>query len=364
MLLQDALSELGLETKPPQTVVEVKRAFQKLALNHHPDHNPDDPKASAKFNKIYKAYQIVLVHVQELNIDEEPTRVVDDPKPNNPPSPGSTTSSTNQKKQNEFWDFAEQVNQVSGFRPPQKLSLSFYQFAFGARLKKAVYIFKDCQPCKKKGYFGKTPPLLCTYCFGMGRIWIPHQKGANQKICTSCYGLGRMIENRCDQCHGFGNIRIKKRGTLIVPAGLAIKPENQLEFFLNPNTSQTLNFQIEVKEHAVFEKRGFDLIADYPIFFEQLKNQGFFYFPGLWGQIQTPFRAGLMNNSIIEINDQGLAKKSSHLKKGRLKLRLHMLSDELTVQKKQKKIYEKVALNNPNYPKLGWLRKVKIKLEL
>ncbi|MDO8519680.1 MAG: penicillin-binding protein activator [Deltaproteobacteria bacterium] len=176
MNFQEALTALELQGTP--TSGELKKAFRRLALDHHPDRNPDNPGAARRFLLILDAYNFLVENVRDI------------PAPAPPTGPAVVIEDTADIF-DDLFGFSRQ-DRVPGFHEPG-------------------FVYEKCRECLGSGTKRAELAAICVHCFGSGRI----KNASGPKICPKCGGRGRKAKNRCPACDGFGvSKKVEKASSL------------------------------------------------------------------------------------------------------------------------------------------------------
>ena len=280
---------------------EIKKAYRKLAMKYHPDRNPDNPEAEAKFKEASEAAEILLDDNKRSRYDQFGHAGVDGQ------AGGFGAGGDFGDLGDIFGDlFGDMFGGGGGRRRGGRgtrarrgedlqlhLEVSFEEAAFG--VEKEVSITRNIV---KEG----TTPQPCNTCHGTGEI------RRQQGFFT--------IAQTCPYCHGTGEIaeRVKKRVTLEVkvPAGIGhgqrLKLSQEGDVGANGGPNGDLYVQVLISEHQFFEREDFDIYCDVPITFSQAALGAVVEVPTLNGKVEMTIPAGIQSGKKMRLKGKGIQK--------------------------------------------------------
>ena len=218
---QDYYELLGVSRSADDA--EIKKAYRKLAMKHHPDRNPDDKTSEEKFKDVQKAYAILSNKHKRSAYDQFGHAGVEGGGGGGAGGFGG------------FGDVFEDIfeNIFSGGRRQQQQSrgqhgadlqfnahLTLEEAAHGKEIEITVPRHVACKPCDGSGAKKGTTPTKCGTCDGIGQVRIQQGFFSIQQACPNCHGEGRVITDPCFTCHGQGRVRESKKLTVKIPAGV------------------------------------------------------------------------------------------------------------------------------------------------
>lgn len=210
---------------------EIKKAYRKLAMKHHPDRNQgDDSKQSeARFKEAKEAYEMLSDAQKRAAYDQHGHAGVD---PNMRGGPGAEG----------FGGFAEAFGDIFGdvfggagggrgrtssgrqvFRGSDlsyAMEVTLEEAAVGKDAQIRIPSWEDCVPCHGTGAKPGTKPITCTTCNGQGAVQMRQGFFSVQQTCPQCHGTGKLIPEPCATCHGQGKIKNNKTLEVKIPAGI------------------------------------------------------------------------------------------------------------------------------------------------
>ena len=273
----------------------IKKAYRTLAKKYHPDMNPGDKDAEMKFKEANEAYAVLSDKEKRDKYDRFGHAAFD-------PAQGGGGGFSGFGD----FDFGDIFSSFfgGGFggggssrqrrNMPQEgedigaiLNLSFEEAVFGCEKEISYKRIESCSECGGSGAERGTSPETCSRCRGSGRITVQQQTMLGymqtQRACPECGGKGEKIASPCRECNGKGRVRVNKKITLQVPAGI-INRRNIIRRGMgcdgvNGGPAGDLIIEIRVKPHAHFRHEGLDLYIEVPISFTEA---------ALGGEIRVP----------------------------------------------------------------------------
>jgi len=263
------------------TEQEIKSSYRKLAMQYHPDRNPDNPEAEEKFKEATEAYSVLSDAQKRERYNQYGHAGV-----NGGGGGGFDPSS--------FGDFSDIFGDIfseffgnaagGGGRGRSRsqrggdaradLTLTFEEAAFGKKTQIKVRRYETCEQCKGSGSAGGKGPLACPTCAGRGQVRYQQSFGFSMaRTCPSCQGLGRVISDPCTKCKGETRVMRERTVDVSVPAGVEdgtrIRYQEQGDFGASGGPAGDLYVMLNVKPHSFFERDGKDLHCSVPVSFAQ-----------------------------------------------------------------------------------------------
>lgn len=344
------LSLKTLRLTHPPSADQVKKAYRKVALAHHPDRNPNDPDALLKFQKGSEAYHFLMAHtelwLETDHANESRTSSNQNFRSEKTISQKSKVTVTN--LDNIFDDIFEfgSAKQSYGYKEPTRVRLNLCELAFGTTKRLKLPHEDKCKDCLGTGSKSKKSSPICTYCFGSGRI---ANKSSSPKSCQRCQGKGRKIIDLCEICQGFGRVSFDRWYDLVIPAGvLNGRVFNLSAKSIENSKREEIPVFIILSPHEVFAVENSNLVCQYPVKDHYLKKGGLIQFPSLWGWITVAIPGRLKSGSTISVKGHGLIKEPGSGERGELKIKLiEMNSKQYDLF--SEKFLMKVSHQNPLY---------------
>ena len=252
---------------------EIKKAYRSLAKKYHPDMNPGDAEAEARFKEVNEAYDVLSDSDKKAKYDRFGHDAFD------PASGGGGYGGFGGFGGADF-DFGDIFSSFFGggggssrsrANAPQegddvgtRVSISFEEAAFGCKKEVSFARIESCPDCGGSGAQGSSDVEKCPECRGLGRVTVRQQTMLGymqtQRTCQRCAGRGKIIKNPCKNCNGKGRIRINKKLEVNIPSGIDdgqnIILRGQGSAGLNGGPSGNLIIEIRVREDKIFRREG------------------------------------------------------------------------------------------------------------
>lgn len=259
---------------------EIKKAYRKLARKFHPDLNPGDKRAEAKFKELTEANEVLSDISKRKNYD-----MYGDP---NGPLKQSSTSNGFKYEEPHFNKFSKFQDLFKGFNNNGRKNHRFgpkvgndthhvvrinFKDAFkGTKLSLKLKRSDICHSCGGSGDLQHLKPTICNSCNGSGYKDTEVSFFRNRQECCDCDGTGK-IPVPCNICNGSGNVPKLESVTVVIPAGIndgsQLRIAGKGEAGRRGGRSGDLYLQIQVASDAIFERRGANIYVDLPITFSE-----------------------------------------------------------------------------------------------
>ena len=321
---RDYYEVLGVEKSASDD--EIKKAYRKLAKKYHPDLNPGDKEAEARFKEIGEAYEILSDSDKRSRYDQFGFAGVD---PNYGAGDGGFGGFGGG-----FGDFGVDLGSIfSDFfgggatggsarrRGPRKgenvraaVTLTFEEAAFGCEKEVSASRIEHCAKCSGTGSADGSDPVTCANCGGSGVVRTVRQTafGAMQQqtTCQKCGGTGKTVKDPCPTCRGKGKVRKNKKITVKVPAGVdngqAVRVPGEGSVGTQGGSNGDLLVEVNVLPHAIFEREGSDVICEMPITFVQAALGGDLEVPTLDGKVRYNIPEGTQTGTTFRLRNKGI----------------------------------------------------------
>jgi molecular chaperone DnaJ len=300
---------------------EIKKAYRKLAREHHPDRNPGDAEAEERFKDIQSAYDLLS--------NAEKRKQYDTFGANGGPG-GFGRGNVNFGADFNIGDLGDIFGGLfgSGGRRGSRgrgepglrgadieatVNLSFEDSLRGVETKIPVEVDAPCRECGGSGAQPGTAPIICPECNGRGVRAESQGLFALSQPCPRCRGNGTVIEKPCPKCHGSGRQRRTKRYTVRIPAGVKDGTRIRLKGKGEPGMngpSGDLHVVTRVAESPLYERRGADLVVNVPITYPEAALGAKVDVPTPEGAVSLKVPAGSEDGKLIRIRGRGAPKLS------------------------------------------------------
>ena len=286
------------------TPEEIKKAYRALAKKYHPDMNPGDKEAEAKFKEVNEAYAILSDEDKRRQYDQLGHAAFEGPS-------GGGYGGYGGGFEGGFggFDFSDIFSSFFGGgssradtrNAPQegddiltRVTLEFEEAVFGCKKEVNFSRVEGCPDCGTTGAEKGTKPETCSSCRGKGFVVAQQQTmfGYTQtrRACTSCNGTGKIIKTPCKNCNGKGYIKINKRLEVTIPQGIdnmqRVVLRGQGSAGRNGGPSGDLVIEVKVKPHKIFKRDGMNLYCEVKVSFVDAALGATIEVPLLGGKVE------------------------------------------------------------------------------
>lgn len=300
------------------TEVELKSAYRKLALKHHPDRNPGDKAAEEAFKEAAEAYAILCDGEKRSLYDRFGHQGVRSAGG----GPGFDPSVFN-----EFGDFADILGGMFGFGDifgggrrrggPQRgadlrydLEISFEESARGVETSIQIPRQESCETCHGSGAAPGSQPVTCPQCKGQGQVRLQQGFFTVARTCPQCQGNGKIVTKPCTTCRGAGRVAKERKLTVKIPAGIATGQQMRLqhegEGGAGGGPPGHLYVVVHVQEHEFFRRDGVNLFCEIPVNFTTLALGGEVQVPTLDGPEAVKVPDGTQTGTTLKLRGKGM----------------------------------------------------------
>ncbi|NOQ89503.1 MAG: molecular chaperone DnaJ [Gammaproteobacteria bacterium] len=313
MSKKDYYETLGVSRDASEA--DLKKAYRRLAMKHHPDRNTDDAEAAeAKFKEAKEAHEVLSDANKRAAYDQYGHAGVD---PSMGGGPGRGAGGFEDVFGDVFGDIfggggggRRQRAQQRGSDLQYNLELSLEDAVFGTEVKIRVPTLVSCKTCSGSGAKKGTSATTCTTCGGAGQVRMQQGFFAVQQTCPQCHGKGKMIADPCTDCHGQGRKQEQKTLSVKVPAGVdtgdRIRLANEGEAGESGAQSGDLYVQMHVKPHDIFTRDDNDLFCEMPISLGTAALGGEIEVPTLNGKLRLKIPAETQTGKSFRMRGKGV----------------------------------------------------------
>jgi len=356
---------------------EIKAAFRKQAKQYHPDLNPDNKEAEAKFKEMNEAYEVLSDADKKAKYDQFGHAAFDQNQGFG--GGGANYGDFNDIFGDIFGDFfggggnfggarAQRTGPKAGSDLKIKLDITFEEAAFGTKKEIKINRIEKCDVCNGTGAKKGTNKKTCPTCDGAGSVKTvqrtPFGQFASTKTCTTCNGTGEIVDDPCTACNGTGKEKKSRKLSINIPAGVdsgsVIPLRGEGNHGERGGPAGDLYVYLNVKEHELFERDGNDVWCEIPISFAKATLGGNIEVPTLEGKVKYDIPEGTQTATVFRLKNKGI-KNLRGSGKGDQYVRV-----KVTVPKKltdkQKSILEQFAVEmgeKSDNDKKGFFGKVK-----
>ena len=260
---------------------EIKKAYRSMAKKYHPDMNPGDAEAEAKFKEVNEAYAVLSDADKKAQYDQFGHAAFDQTAGGGGAGFGG------------FGDFGDIGDIFGSFfggafggssarsrNAPMRgedvgarVTVTFDEAAFGVKKDVSYNRVQKCPDCSGSGASKGTSPETCSACGGQGQRRVTQRLGGmafqTTATCDKCRGTGKIIKNPCSNCRGTGYIKVTKKLSVNIPAGIddgeRIALRGQGCDGRNGGPAGDLIITVNVKKHNIFERDGYNIYCEIPL---------------------------------------------------------------------------------------------------
>jgi len=329
---------------------DIKKAYRKLAMKHHPDRNPGDREAEERFKEAAEAYEVLR--------DQEKRDIYDRYGHDGLAGTGfrgftgfDDIFSSFGDLFEEFFGFGSRTGRRTRAKKGNSLRYDLemtLEDAFSGKEQEISFKkWVSCESCHGSGMKPGTEPKACTTCGGRGQIFRSQGFFQISTTCPACGGEGRIVVDPCKECSGRGKIRMDRKINLKIPPGVdtgsQLRLQGEGEAGENGGPPGDLFVVIQVKDHDFFKRDGEHLLCEIPVSFVQAALGNTLTIPVLGdeggGELHIP--AGTQPGDILTLPGLGMPSLQKH-KRGDLFVRVSVKIPK-KLSSRQKELLEEYA---------------------
>ena len=356
-----------LEVSRTASADDIKKAFRKLAMQHHPDRNQGDKEAEKKFKLVNHAYDILKDPEKRAAYDRYGAAAFEGGAgPGGPQGQGFDFGSV-------FGDIFEDMfgsGRGRGGRPDTRgqdlrfnLDITLEQAYGGTEATVRVPSSVSCEVCHGSGAEAGSKPQTCPTCQGRGRLRAQQGFFTVERTCHTCNGAGQTIDKPCRSCAGQGRVRRDKTLKVNIPAGVEdgtrIRLSGEGEAGTRGGPAGDLYMFLSVRRHQLFEREGADIHCRVPISMVQVTLGGNIEVPTLDGKMaRINIPAGTQSGHQFRLRAKGMpVVRSSQRGDMYIEINVETPTNLTSKQKELLKEFEKAGKTSPESE--GFFSKVK-----
>ncbi len=315
---RDYYEVLGVDKNADEEAI--KKAYRVLAKKYHPDMNPGDKDAEAKFKEASEAYAVLSDPQKKAQYDQFGHSAFS--------QGGGYGAGGFDFNSMDFGDiFGDLFGDMFGRRAgsnrtgPRKganlrtsVRITFEEAVFGCEKEIELTLKDECKKCHGTGAKPGTNPVTCPKCGGKGQIVYTQQSlfGTVQNVqtCPDCSGTGKIIKEKCPDCYGSGYISNRKKIEVSIPAGIdngqCVRIREKGEPGANGGPRGDLLVEINVSRHPIFQRRDYDIFSTAPISYAQAALGGDVMIDTVDGKVVYTVKPGTQTDTKVRLKGKGV----------------------------------------------------------
>ena len=304
----------------------LKKAYRKLAKKYHPDMNPGDKEAEAKFKEATEAYGVLSDPDKRRQYDQFGHAAFENGGGGAGAGGFGGFDFGGGDMGDIFGDIFGDLFGGGGSRRranngPMKganlravVHITFEEAVFGCQKELEINLKDTCTTCHGTGAKPGTSPETCSKCNGTGQITYTQQtmfgSVRNVTTCPDCNGSGQIIRNKCSDCSGTGYIKVRKRIKVPIPAGIdngqSVRIREKGEPGINGGPRGDLLVNVTVSRHPKFQRQEYDIYSTEPITFAQVALGGTIKIDTVDGPYEYTLKPGTQTDTTIRLKGKGV----------------------------------------------------------
>jgi molecular chaperone DnaJ len=296
----------------------LKSAFRKLAMQHHPDRNPGDSGAEAKFKEINEAYAVLSDPDKRATYDRFGKAGLN----GGVGGGGASAADFADVFEGVFGDMFGEIfgNRRGGRTGPARgadlrydLEITLEEAFAGKAVEVAIPSLETCTVCEGTGAEPGTKPEVCPTCGGAGRVRMQQGFFTMERTCPTCGGRGQIVKNPCKACGGRGQVRTERKLAVDIPAGVEdgtrLRVAGEGEPGARGGPRGDLYVFLGVKPHEIFQRNGADIYVETPVPMTTAALGGSVEAPTIdGGRVRIEIPAGAQSGQTFRLRGKGMSR--------------------------------------------------------
>ena len=304
----------------------LKKAYRKLAKKYHPDMNPGDKEAEAKFKEATEAYGVLSDPDKRRQYDQFGHAAFE----NGGGGAGAGGFGGFDFGGGDMGDIFGDIfgdlfgggsrsrrannGPMKGANLRARVNITFEEAVFGCEKELEIVLKDECTTCHGTGAKPGTSPVTCPKCHGEGQVVYTQQSMfgtvRNVQTCPDCNGSGQIIRNKCTDCSGTGYIKVRKRIKVPIPAGIdngqSVRIREKGEPGINGGPRGDLLVNVTVSRHPKFQRQEYDIYSTEPVTFAQAALGGTIKIDTVDGPYEYTLKPGTQTDTTIRLKGKGV----------------------------------------------------------
>ena len=304
----------------------LKKAYRKLAKKYHPDVNPGDAEAEAKFKEATEAYTILSDPAKRKQYDQFGHAAFE----NGGGGAGGGFGGFDFSGADMGDIFGDIFGDLfggggrsrrgvdngprRGANLRARVNITFEEAVFGCEKELEIMLKDECTTCHGTGAKPGTSPVTCPKCNGEGQIVFTQQSMfgmvRNVQTCPECHGTGKVIKDKCPDCRGTGYTSSRKKIQVSVPSGIdngqSIRIREKGEPGINGGPRGDLLVEVNVARHPIFQRQDMNIFSTAPITYAQAALGGPVRISTVDGEVEYQVKPGTQTDTRIRLKGKGV----------------------------------------------------------
>ena len=319
---RDYYEVLGVDKNASEA--EIKRAYRKVAKKYHPDMNPGDKEAEAKFKEATEAYSVLSDPEKRRTYDQYGHAAFE----NGGAGQGGGFGGFDFNGADMGDIFGDIFGDLFGGGRSRRANngpmrganlravvhITFQEAVFGCEKELELTLKDTCTKCNGTGAKPGTSPETCSKCHGTGQVTYTQQSMfgmvRNVQTCPDCGGTGKIIKDKCPDCRGTGFTASRKKIQVSIPAGIddgqSIRIREKGEPGTNGGPRGDLLVEVQVARHPIFQRQDMNIFSTAPITYAQAALGGKIRISTVDGEVEYEVKPGTQTDTKIRLRGKGV----------------------------------------------------------
>ena len=319
---RDCYEVLGVSRDASQS--DIKKAYRKLAKKYHPDMNPGDKEAEAKFKEATEAYTVLSDPEKRRTYDQYGHAAFE----NGGAGQGGGFGGFDFNGADMGDIFGDIFGDLFGGGRSRRANngpmrganlravvhITFQEAVFGCEKELELTLKDTCTKCNGTGAKPGTSPETCSKCHGTGQVTYTQQSMfgmvRNVQTCPDCGGTGKIIKDKCPDCRGTGFTASRKKIQVSIPAGIddgqSIRIREKGEPGTNGGPRGDLLVEVQVARHPIFQRQDMNIFSTAPITYAQAALGGKILISTVDGEVEYEVKPGTQTDTKIRLRGKGV----------------------------------------------------------
>ncbi len=299
---------------------ELKKAYRQLAKQYHPDTNPGDKTAEAKFKEASEAYAVLSDGDKRRQYDQFGHSAFEGGAGGGAGGFDFSGMDMGDIFGDIFGDLfggrsrRQSNGPMQGANLRTSVRITFEEAVFGTEKELDLTLKDECTVCHGTGAKAGTSASTCSKCGGKGQVVYTQQSlfgmVRNVQTCPDCKGTGKIIKDKCPDCYGSGYINSKKKIKVVIPAGIdngqSVRIRSKGEPGINGGPRGDLLVEVDVSNHPIFQRRDYDIFSTAPMSYATAVLGGDIKISTVDGDVIYNVKPGTQTDTRVRLKEKGV----------------------------------------------------------